>query len=159
MICTLIMHLQKATYEKAADSVKATPEILHRNLFETPYAHALLAFSGAADAPGEAIGLAIYFFNFSTWTGRPGLYLEDLYVKPEHRVKGLGKAFFVELRKAAQAKDCARMDWSVLKWNQPSIDFYEQSLGATMMSEWVGMRLEEDGIDNLKKFIPAEPAA
>ncbi|KAG5654442.1 hypothetical protein H0H81_002632 [Sphagnurus paluster] len=142
------MHLQKATYEKAAESVKATPEILHRNLFETPYAHALLAFSGAADAPGEAIGLAIYFFNFSTWTGRPGLYLEDLYVKPEHRVKGLGKAFFVELRKAAQAK-----------WNQPSIDFYEQSLGATMMSEWVGMRLEEDGIDNLKKFIPAEPAA
>ncbi|KAF5379092.1 hypothetical protein D9615_005898 [Tricholomella constricta] len=93
-----------AEYENAVDSVKATPEILHQNLFETPFAHALVAFSGTADAPGEAIGLAIYFFNFSTWTGRPGLYLEDLYVKPEHRAKGLGKAFFVELRKAAQAK-------------------------------------------------------
>ncbi|GLB42334.1 putative acetyltransferase (GNAT) family protein [Lyophyllum shimeji] len=145
-----------ATYEKAPDSVKATPEILRQNLFgETPFAHALLAFSGTADAPGEAIGMALYFFNFSTWTGRPGLYLEDLYVKPEHRAKGIGKAFFVELGKAAQAKNCARLDWSVLKWNKPSIDFYEQSLGATMMSEWVGMRLEEDGIENLKRFARA----
>jgi len=157
-----LLHLviDLATYEKAADSVKATPEILRQNLFETPFAHALLAFSGTADAPGEAIGLALYFFNFSTWTGRPGLYLEDLYVKPEHRAKGIGKAFFVELRKAAQAKDCARLDWSVLKWNKPSIDFYEQSLGATMMSEWVGMRLEKDGIENLKRFTPSnQPAA
>jgi len=103
--------------------------------------------------------MAIYFFNFSTWTGRPGLYLEDLYVKPEHRAKGLGKAFFVALRKAAQDKGCARLDWNVLKWNQPSIDFYEQSLGATMMPEWVSMRLEEEGIDNLKKFTSAGQAA
>ncbi|KNZ78311.1 Diamine acetyltransferase 2, partial [Termitomyces sp. J132] len=131
---------------------------LHKNLFETPYAHALIAFSGPAGvAGGEAIGFAIYFFNFSTWTGRPGLYLEDLYVKPEHRAKGIGKAFFVELRKDAQAKasnDCARLDWSVLKWNKPSIEFYEKTLKATMMSEWVGMRLEEDGIENLKRLAP-----
>ncbi|KAG6897249.1 hypothetical protein C0992_003139 [Termitomyces sp. T32_za158] len=110
-----------ADYEKARDSVQATPEIvdlwhvlvfflsniiqLHKNLFETPYAHALIAFSGPAGvAGGEAIGFAIYFFNFSTWTGKPGLYLEDLYVKPDHRAKGIGKAFFVELSKAAQAK-------------------------------------------------------
>ncbi|KAG6884382.1 hypothetical protein C0993_011674 [Termitomyces sp. T159_Od127] len=95
----------KAEYEKARNSVRATPEILHKNLFEIPYAHALIAFSGPAGvAGGEAIGFAIYFFNFSTWTGKPGLYLEDLYVKPEHRAKGIGKAFFVELSKAAQAK-------------------------------------------------------
>jgi len=121
-------------------------------LFETPYGHALLAFSGAADAPGEAIGLGLYFFNYSTWTGRPGLYLEDLYVKPEYRANGIGKAFFVELGKIAQAKNCARLDWAVLKWNKPSIDFYERSLGAKPMSEWMGMRLEEHGIDNLKKL-------
>ncbi|KAG6854086.1 hypothetical protein C0991_010499 [Blastosporella zonata] len=94
-----------AEYEHARDSVKATPEILHKNLFETPYAHALIAFSGPAGVPGgEALGFALYFFNFSTWTGKPGLFLEDLYVKPEHRAKGLGKAFFVQLGKAAQAK-------------------------------------------------------
>ncbi|KAG6919798.1 hypothetical protein DXG01_000299 [Tephrocybe rancida] len=99
------MIVDLAEYEHARDSVKTTTEILHKNLFETPYAHALIAFSGPAGLPGgEALGFAIYFFNFSTWTGKPGLYLEDLYVKPEHRAKGLGKAFFVELGKAAQAK-------------------------------------------------------
>lgn len=113
-----------------------------------------MAVSGAADAPGNPIGLALYFFNFSTWTGRPGLFLEDLYVKPEHRARGIGKAFFAELGKIAQEKNCPRIDWSVLKWNKPSIDFYELSLGAEPMSEWMGMRLEEEGIDNLRKFAP-----
>lgn len=98
--------------------------------------------------------MALYFFNFSTWTGRPGLYLEDLYVKPQQRGHGVGKALFVELGKIAQEKNCARLDWSVLKWNTPSIGFYEQSLGAKSLSEWMGMRLEEDGIENLKRFIP-----
>ncbi|KAJ3540857.1 hypothetical protein NM688_g6165 [Phlebia brevispora] len=141
-----------ATYEKAPDSVKATPELLRKNLFETPYAHTLLAFRGSADAPGEAIGMAMYFHNYSTWTGKPGIYLEDLFVKPETRGMGVGKAFFVELAKVAEEKDCGRLDWSVLKWNQPSIDFYEKSLGASAMSEWMGMRLEGEGISNLKKF-------
>ncbi|TDL18721.1 acyl-CoA N-acyltransferase [Rickenella mellea] len=143
-----------ATYEKSLDRVQATPELIRKNLFENSYAHALLAFEGSADAPnpGQAIGLALYFFNFSTWTGKPGLYLEDLYVKPDFRANGLGKAFFAELGKVAQEKDCARMDWAVLDWNQPSIDFYEKKLGATAMSEWIGMRLEGEGIGNLQRL-------
>ncbi|KAJ7754516.1 acyl-CoA N-acyltransferase [Mycena metata] len=146
-ILQLIVDL--ATYEKEPESVKATPELLRKNLFETPYAHAILAF-----IPGEAkpVGLALYFFNYSTWTGRPGMYLEDLYVSPESRGKGLGKALFAELGRIAQEKECARLDWSVLKWNAPSIAFYEKTLNASPMSEWLGMRLQEDGIESLKKF-------
>ncbi|CAA7264332.1 unnamed protein product [Cyclocybe aegerita] len=150
-ILQLIIDL--ATYEKEPESVKATPELLRKNLFETPFAHALLAFTGTVETPGNAVGLALFFFNYSTWTGRPGLYLEDLYVAPEHRSLGIGKAIFGHLRKIAQEKNCARLDWAVLKWNQPSIDFYEKRLGAKPMSEWVGMRLEEEGIDNLKQFL------
>ncbi|GBE88745.1 acyl-CoA N-acyltransferase [Sparassis latifolia] len=149
-----ILHLiiALATYEKAPDSVKATPELLRKNLFETPYAHTLLAFAGTLSAPGKPIGMAMYFFNYSTWTGRPGLYLEDLYVEPEYRGTGVGKALFGELGRIAQEKKCGRLDWSVLKWNQPSIDFYEQKLKASAMSEWMGMRLDEEGIENLKTF-------
>ncbi|KAK7678340.1 hypothetical protein QCA50_018688 [Cerrena zonata] len=141
-----------ATYEKAADSVKATPDLLRKNLFETPYANTLLAFTGTPEAPGGAVGMALYFYNFSTWTGRPGIFLEDLFVKPETRGLGVGKALFGELGKIAQEKNCGRIDWSVLKWNQPSIDFYEKTLDAIPMSEWMGMRLEEAGIENLRKF-------
>jgi len=87
--------------------------------------------------------------------------LEDLYVDPKARAGGIGKALFAELGKIAQEKNCARLDWNVLKWNEPSIGFYEKSLGAKMMSDWVGMRLEEDGIQNLKKFsrVPGESTA
>ncbi|KAI9067834.1 diamine N-acetyltransferase [Trametes sanguinea] len=141
-----------AEYEKAVDSVKATPELYRKNLFETPYAHTLLAIAGTPDAPGKAIGIAMYFFNFSTWTGKPGIYLEDLFVDPSYRGTGVGKALFAELGKVAEEKDCARIDWSVLKWNQPSINFYEKVLGATAMSEWMGMRLEGSQIQNLQKF-------
>ncbi|KAH7922774.1 acyl-CoA N-acyltransferase [Leucogyrophana mollusca] len=141
-----------AEYEKEPDSAKATPELLEQNLFKTPYAYTLLAFSGTPEAPGDSLGMALYFFNYSTWTGRPGLFLEDLFVKQEARGKGIGKAFFAELGKVAQEKNCARLDWSVLKWNQPSIDFYEKVLQASGMHEWMGMRLEERGIENLKKF-------
>lgn len=146
-----------AIYEKEPDAVKATPDLLRKNLFgETPYAHALLAFSsGSADAPGEgeAVGLALYFFNYSTWTGKPGLYLEDLYVKQDQRSNGVGKALFRELGQVAENKGCARMDWVVLTWNQPSIDFYEKRLGATRMSDWMGMRLDEKGIADLKNLV------
>ncbi|KAJ4490252.1 acyl-CoA N-acyltransferase [Lentinula aciculospora] len=145
-ILQLIVDL--AVYEKAPDAAQATPELLRTNLFEKQYAHALLAISD-----GRPVGLALYFFNYSTWTGRPGLYLEDLYVAPEYRKIGLGKAFFGELGKIAKETNCARIDWSVLKWNQPSIDFYEKKLGAISMSEWMGMRLEEDGIDKLQSFV------
>lgn len=149
-ILSLIYDL--ATYEKAAHLAQATPELLKRNLFELHHAHALLAFAGTSAEPGEALGLALYYFNFSTWTGKPGIYLEDLFVKPEARSTGIGKAFFAELGAIAQEKDCARMEWVVLKWNQPSIDFYEKKLEAKAMTEWMGMRLEEGQIDNLKKL-------
>ncbi|KAG8883318.1 hypothetical protein FRB99_004605 [Tulasnella sp. 403] len=141
-----------ATYEKEPDSARATPELMKTALFERRFASALLAFTGPPDTPGPAVGLALYFFNFSTWTGRPGLYLEDLYVSAEYRNLGIGKAFFARLAKIAQENNCARMDWSVLKWNTPSIDFYEKALGAFPMAEWQCMRLEEAGIEGLKKF-------
>ncbi|KAI0084157.1 acyl-CoA N-acyltransferase [Irpex rosettiformis] len=143
-----------ATYEKAADSVKATPELLRKNLFEKEYARTLLAFLGTPEVPGEAVGLALYFYNFSTWTGKPGIYLEDLYVTPETRGTGVGKALFSELGRIAEEKECGRLDWSVLKWNQPSIDFYEKTLGAVAMAEWQGMRLEGEGIQSLREFAP-----
>ncbi|OBZ67990.1 Diamine acetyltransferase 2 [Grifola frondosa] len=152
-ILQLIIDL--ATYEKEPHSVKATPELLRKNLFETPYAHTLLAFTGSPSSPGKPIGMAMYFFNYSTWTGKPGLYLEDLYVDEEYRGKGVGKALFGELGTVAQEKGCGRLDWSVLKWNQPSIDFYEKKLGATAMSEWMGMRLEGAEIENLNQFVVA----
>jgi len=94
----------QAVYEKSPHLAVATPALIRKHLFETRIANALLAFSGSLDVPGEAIGFALYFFNFSTWTGRPGLYLEDLYVKPEHRNKGIGKALFKELAIIAQDK-------------------------------------------------------
>ncbi|KAK7039564.1 acyl-CoA N-acyltransferase [Favolaschia claudopus] len=148
-ILQLIIDL--AVYEKEPDAVKATPELLRKNLFgETPYAHALLAFPSAEAK--KPVGLALYFFNYSTWTGRPGLYLEDLYVSPESRNTGLGKALFGALGRVARERNCARLDWSVLKWNAPSIAFYENTLRATQMSEWVGMRLDEEGIATLEKF-------
>ncbi|KAG8757625.1 hypothetical protein FRC14_001792 [Serendipita sp. 396] len=167
-----------AEYEKEPESAQATPELLQANLFDTPYAHTLLAFRGqppdtyadttsstepdAPSSPEEAdaqgpLGMALYFYNFSTWTGKPGIYLEDLYVKPEARNMGIGKALFAELGAIAQEKGCARLDWSVLKWNTPSIAFYEEVLGAKGMDEWRGMRLEEEGIKALAKWSNRSP--
>jgi GNAT superfamily N-acetyltransferase len=103
-----------------------------------------------AQYEGEVIGFALYFFNFSTWLGKPGLYLEDLYVTPEARRKGAGKALLSELAKIAEQKNCGRFEWSVLDWNQPAIDFYE-SLGAAPQSEWTIFRLTASGISNLAK--------
>ncbi|KEP50747.1 N-acetyltransferase-like protein [Rhizoctonia solani 123E] len=142
-----------AEYEKEIDSAKATEELLIRNIFEKRHASTLVACLGTPETPGETIGLALYFFNFSTWTGKPGLYLEDLYVAPEHRNLGIGKALFGHLGRIAEENDCARLDWAVLKWNAPSIAFYEQVLGAKPMDEWQGMRLEIEGIKNLRKYV------
>ncbi|KAF8342553.1 acyl-CoA N-acyltransferase [Cantharellus anzutake] len=151
-IIKLIVDL--AIYEKAADRVKVTPELLQKNLFEHKYAHALLAYAGPEGSPdAQPVGFALYFFNFSTWTGKPGLYLEDLYVIPEHRGTGIGKALFGHLGKIAIEKDCGRVDWQVLDWNQPSIDFYEKGLEAKMLKEWRSMRLEGDEIQRLLKFL------
>ncbi|KAK0452479.1 acyl-CoA N-acyltransferase [Armillaria borealis] len=133
--------LDLATYEKTPESAKATPELLHTALFSNqPTAHVLMATLD----DGTPVGFALYFYNFSTWIGRPGIYLEDLYVSPEHRNLGVGKALFTKLGEIAEEKNCGRIDWSVLKWNAPSIAFYETTLGATRMEEWVGMRLEGD---------------
>jgi len=149
-ILSLIREL--AIYENSPDSVKATPELLRENIFKKRVANAFVAIEGTPSEPGQTIGLALNFFNFSTWTGKAGIYLEDLYVTPEYRGSGVGKALFGELGRVAKENDCGRVDWSVLTWNKPSIDFYEKRLGAQAMSEWMGMRLEGDGIAKLEEL-------
>ena len=133
-----------ATYERAPDEVTATEEQLVDVLFgERPAAEVLLAFEGTLPA-----GFAVYFFNFSTWLARPGLYLEDLFVKPEKRGKGYGRALLVELAKIARDRGCGRMEWAVLNWNEPAIKFY-QTLDAKPMNEWTVFRLTRDEIARL----------
>ena len=133
-----------ATYERAPHEVTATEEQLVDVLFgERPAAEVLLAFEG--DAP---VGFAVFFYNFSTWLGRPGLYLEDLFVKPEKRGKGYGRALLVELAKIARDRGYGRMEWAVLNWNEPAIKFY-RALGATPMDEWTVFRLRREEIARL----------
>src|SRR5882724_1898088 len=133
-----------ATYERAPNEVTATEEQLVDVLFgEKPAAEVLLAFE--KDTP---VGFALFFHNFSTWLGRPGLYLEDLFVKPEKRGKGYGHALLVDLAKIARDRGCGRMEWAVLDWNNPAIKFY-RALGATPMDEWTVFRLTRDGITRL----------
>jgi GNAT superfamily N-acetyltransferase len=133
-----------ATYERAPDEVTATEEQLVDVLFgEKPVAEVLLAFEGKSP-----VGFAVFFHNFSTWLGRPGLYLEDLFVKPEKRGKGYGRALLVDLAKVARERGCGRMEWAVLNWNEPAIKFY-RALGAKPLDEWTVYRLTRDGITRL----------
>jgi GNAT superfamily N-acetyltransferase len=133
-----------ATYERAPNEVAATEEQLVDVLFgEKPAAEVLLAFE--KDAP---VGFAVFFHNFSTWLGRPGLYLEDLFVKPDKRGKGYGRALLVDLAKVARDRGCGRMEWAVLNWNEPAIKFY-RALGAKPLEEWTVFRLTRDGIAKL----------
>ncbi len=133
-----------AAYERAPNEVTATEEQLVDVLFgQRPAAEVLLAFEEQS-----AIWFAVYFYNFSTWLGRPGLYLEDLFVKPEKRGKGYGRALLVELANIARDRGCGRMEWAVLDWNEPAIKFYH-SLGARPMDEWTVFRLTRDGIAKL----------
>ena len=133
-----------AEYERAAHEAIATESQLHEVLFGAePSANVLIAREGH-----EAVGFAVYFFNFSTWLGRPGLYLEDLFVKPDARGRGYGKALLVRLAQIAHARDCGRMEWAVLDWNEPAIEFYKK-LGAKPMEEWTVYRLTRDGIGKL----------
>jgi GNAT superfamily N-acetyltransferase len=144
----LIMQLirELAEYERAPNDVVATEPQLREVLFgEKPSAEVLLAF--ASDQP---VGFAVYFFNFSTWLGRPGLYLEDLFVKPEVRGKGYGRALLTRLAQIAQERGCGRMEWAVLTWNEPAIQFYRK-LGAKPMDEWTVFRLTSDGIAALAR--------
>ncbi|KAK9898125.1 acyl-CoA N-acyltransferase [Cystobasidium minutum MCA 4210] len=151
-----ILHLIKelALYEKAPEKVLANEDSLRKTLFgEKPYAEVVLAIDGDAQ-DGEAIGMALFFHNYSTWLGKPGIYLEDLFVLTEHRNKGIGKALFGYLGKLAKERDCGRLDWSVLRWNAPSIAFYK-SLGALSMGEeWDTMRLEGEPLQKLDALLP-----
>ena len=142
LILQLIREL--AEYERAPQDAVATEPQLREVLFgEKPSAEVLLAFEKE-----EAVGFAVYFFNFSTWLGRPGLYLEDLFVRPETRGKGYGRALLERLAQIAQERGCGRMEWAVLDWNEPAIQFYEK-LGAKAMEEWTVFRLTSDGIADL----------
>ncbi|WVQ71150.1 hypothetical protein IAR50_000675 [Cryptococcus sp. DSM 104548] len=143
-----------AIYEKAEHEVKATPELMTKAVFDDKYAECLIARKAPDDGAGgkgEAIGMALYFFTYSTWLAAPGLYLEDLYVKPSERNLGLGKRLFGELGAIAKEKGCQRVEWRVLKWNEPSIAFYTQCLKAEPQTEWEGMRIEGD--EKIQKLI------
>jgi GNAT superfamily N-acetyltransferase len=125
-----------AEYERAPNDAVATEPQLREVLFgEKPAAEVVLAYEGE-----QPVGFAVYFFNFSTWLGRPGLYLEDLFVRPEDRGKGYGRALLSRLALIAQERDCGRMEWAVLDWNEPAIQFYKK-LGAKPMDEWTVFRL------------------
>ncbi|EAL21982.1 hypothetical protein CNBC1220 [Cryptococcus deneoformans B-3501A] len=131
-----------AIYEKAEHEVKATPELMVKNVFDNGYAECLIARRETEDgSKGETIALALYFFTYSTWLAAPGLYLEDLYVKTDCRNMGLGKRLFGELGQIAKDRGCKRVEWRVLK---PSIAFYTQCLKADDLSEWDTMRIEGD---------------
>ena len=135
-----------AEYERAPDAVVATEEDFLRHGFgPSPRFSVLLA-----EQDGQVAGFALWFFTFSTWLGKPGLYLEDLFVRPELRGRGIGKAMMIELARIAAREGCGRFEWGVLDWNQPSIDFY-RSLGARLMEEWVVCRLEGEPLRSLAR--------
>ena len=130
-----------AIYEKAEHEVKASEADIRNSLFSADsHSYGLICL-----LDDEPIGFSVYFYNYSTWLGKRGLFLEDLYVSPQHRGVGAGKALFKYLAKLAVSKDCGRFEWNVLDWNQPAIDFYE-STGAQPQSEWIGYRLTGDAL-------------
>ncbi len=130
-----------AIYEKEEDAVVATPEHFEKALFcDNPQAHCLIA-----EADGKAVGFAVYFFSFSTWLGQHGIYLEDLYVSPESRGLGAGKALLKQLAIIAVEKNLGRVEWSVLDWNEPSIKFYE-AMGAEPKDGWTVYRLSDQAL-------------
>ena len=130
-----------ADYEKLSHEVLATEEEFRQNLFgEKKFAEVVIG-----EYNSEPVGYALYFYNFSTFLGKPGLYLEDLYVKQEVRGKGFGKALLAYLARLAVDQKCGRFEWAVLDWNEPSINFYE-SLGASLMKEWIITRVDGDNL-------------
>ncbi|CDH55765.1 n-acetyltransferase gcn5 [Lichtheimia corymbifera JMRC:FSU:9682] len=139
-----------ALYEKAPEAVTATEELLQQNLFgERRYAEVIIAYHQASpDQERKAAGFALFFHNFSTWVGKPGMYLEDLFVRPEYRGLGIGKKLLVQLAVIAKERDCGRYEWVVLDWNEPSRKFYE-AMGAKPQSEWLIHRVEGKSLDDL----------
>jgi GNAT superfamily N-acetyltransferase len=158
LILRLIADL--AEYERDPKAAVATPELIRQHLFgdslagqphlngaprRGPVAECLIG-----EIDGAAQGFAVFFHNFSTWLGKPGLYLEDLFVRPSARGAGLGKALLIELAKIAEQRGCGRMEWAVLDWNTPAIEFYK-SLGAVAMDEWTVYRVQGAAIGQLAR--------
>lgn len=132
-----------AAYEEMLDQVVATEEILKQTLFEQKKAEVLIG-----EYKGEAVSFALFFHNFSTFLGRPGLYLEDVYVKPNMRKKGIGKAILSTLAQIALERNCGRFEWSCLDWNEPSINFYK-NMGAAPMDQWTVYRVSGESLEKL----------
>ena len=146
--CELILHFIRALakYEKLEKEVVATVEKLQQTLFEDPsYAEVILGFE--EDSP---VGFALFFHNYSTFLAKPGIYLEDLFVEQSYRGKGYGKALLQKLAQIAVERDCGRLEWSVLDWNRPAIDFY-LTLGAIPMSDWKTFRLTGNSLSYMAK--------
>lgn len=144
--CALILHFINAlaVYEKLAEEVETDEAMIADTLFASnPKAHCLIC-----EVEGEPAGFAIYFYNYSTWKGKYGIYLEDLFVSPEFRGKGAGKALLIHIAGIAINNDCARFEWSVLDWNTPSIDFYK-SLGAKALDGWDIYRVDGENLKTL----------
>ena len=137
-----------ADYEKLAHEVEASTDDLKKHLFgPSPKAEVLIG-----EFEEEPVGFALFFHNFSTFLGKPGIYLEDLFVIPEMRGRGFGKALLASLARLAMDRDCGRLEWAVLDWNQPAIDFYE-SIGARLMKEWIINRLAGGKLISLSEQI------
>lgn len=132
-----------AAYEEMLDQVVATEDILKQTLFEQKKAEVLIG-----EYKGEAVSFALFFHNFSTFLGRPGLYLEDVYVKPDMRNKGIGKAILSTLAQIALERNCGRFEWSCLDWNEPSINFYK-NMGAVPMDQWTVYRVSGESLEKL----------
>ncbi|MCK5220698.1 MAG: GNAT family N-acetyltransferase [Candidatus Aminicenantes bacterium] len=132
-----------AEYEKLSNEVKATEDMLRRNLFEKKYAEVLIG-----ELNSEPVGFALFFHNFSTFLGKPGIYLEDLYVMKKYRGRGFGRKMLSYLAKLTAERDCGRLEWSVLDWNKPAIDFY-LSIGAVPMEDWTVYRLTGKELSSL----------
>ncbi|HEV2667114.1 MAG TPA: GNAT family N-acetyltransferase [Blastocatellia bacterium] len=133
-----------AVYEKLAHKVTATEDVLRETLFGARrYAEVVIGYH-----LGEPVGFALFFHNYSTFLGRPGIYLEDLFVDEEHRGKGFGKALLVHLARLTKERNCGRLEWAVLNWNEPSINFYK-GLGAAPMNDWTVFRVTGEALDEL----------
>jgi GNAT superfamily N-acetyltransferase len=143
--------LELARYEKLADRVRGDAEVLRRSLFEQRAAEALVIEVGE-----EAVGYAIFFTTLSTFECRPGIWLEDVYVRPEHRRAGIGRAVMEHLAGLAVERGAMRLDWCALEWNEPALRFYEE-LGATLLDDWRMLRMERIGIERLAAGATTQP--
>ncbi len=145
-IATIFDLIKKlAVYEKLENDVITSEKELCENIFNKNFAKVLIA-----EEDEKPVGFALYFYNFSTFVGKPGIYLEDLFVEPEYRGKGYGKSLLIELAKIAEAENCGRFEWAVLDWNEPSIQFY-RALGAAPMDEWTTYRLSGEALATLAR--------